>query len=189
MINANFTAELHCRHGQVVVADTSFSAHPFTSADEDGWLSTEAARTRKGQKAFKPVAFYFEFLRQEENRTLYYISCAQHWDYQGARLERNSDGWLGLYGTHVAGRVLDALNPANLVRSREYWKIETLAAWDGDVRSAESISFYLRDKHGQRVAHTHPSGDKVALDYGLYLNASQLPGEVLEFQLRNIQLA
>ncbi|WP_158090037.1 MULTISPECIES: hypothetical protein [unclassified Pseudomonas] len=46
MIHANFTAELHCRHGQI------------------------------------------------------------------------GDGWLGLYGTHVAGRIIDAFNPANLLRNR-----------------------------------------------------------------------
>lgn len=186
MINADFTAELHCRHGQVVVTDTSIFAHPYISADEDGWLSTEAARAE--QKEFKPIAFHFKFIKQEVDGALYSISCAQHWDYQGARLERNSDGWLGLYGTHVVGRLIDALNPLDLIRPKAYWKIETLAPWDGNMLSAESIPFYLRDEHGHRVAQTSTSDHKNSFTCGLFLNASQLEGEVLEFQLRKIQL-
>lgn len=188
MIHANFTAELHCRHGQVVIADTSFSTHPFTSADEDGWLSTEAARTLDGRNEFKPVRFHFAFIKHDANRTLYYISSAEHWDYTGARLERNSDGWLGLYGTHVLGRVTDSVNPVNLFSAAQYWKIETLSPWDGELQSAESTAFYLRDQYGHRVAHTRPAADTFALSYGHFLNASELPGEVLEFRLRDIQL-
>lgn len=187
MIRANFTAELHCKYGQVVIADTSFSAHPFTSADEDGWLCTEQARDAAAKKGeFKRVAFDFAFIKQEGNRAYYQITCGQHWDYAGSRLERNRNGWLGLYGTNVVGRIIDSVN---LTRAADHWKIETLQPWDGDPESAESIGFYLRDRFGYRVAQTRPDPNKVALSYRPFLNASELPGEVLQFNLRNIQLA
>jgi hypothetical protein len=190
MIRANFTAELHCKYGQVVIADRSFGAHPFTSADEDGWLCTELGRNTPANKGeFKRVAFDFEYLKHDENRTYYNITCGQHWDYAGSRLERNSNGWLGLYGTNVVGRIIDSVNLANLVRPADHWKIETLQPWDGNSASAENIAFYLRDRFGYRVAHTRPRLDTIALTYNPFLNASELEGEVLEFNLRNIELA
>jgi hypothetical protein len=187
MIHANFTAELHCQYGQAVIADTSFSDHTFTSLDEDGWLITEGARDHWATAdKFKRVAFDFHFIKQAGKHTFYVITCSQHWDYAGARLEQNTNGWLGLYGTHVAGRVLDALNPMNLVRSQDYWKIETLEPWDGDVASVESVPFYLRDKNGHRVAQTAPSGPNLSFQH--FMNASALEGEILVFKLRNLQL-
>lgn len=190
MIRANFTAELHCNYGQVVIADTSFSAHPFTSADEDGWLCTEQSRDCAAKKGeFKRAAFDFAFIEQKDNRTYYQISCGQHWDYAGSRLERNNNGWLGLYATSVVGRIIDSVNLANLTRAADHWKIETLQPWDGDLGSAESIGFYLRDRFGYRVAHTRPDPNSVALTNQPFLNASERPGEVLQFNLRNIKLA
>ncbi|MGE8305150.1 MAG: hypothetical protein ACN6PW_11905 [Pseudomonas kermanshahensis] len=41
MIRSTFTAALHCQYGQVGVIDTPSWAHPFFSADQDGWLCTD----------------------------------------------------------------------------------------------------------------------------------------------------
>ena len=184
MIKSNFTAELHCKYGQVVIADTSILMPFIVSNDQDGWL-----RTEHNGGDFKRVAFYFEYLRYADDRSYYKISCDQHWDYAGSRLGRNSNGWLGLYGTHVVGRIIDTVNPVTLLGEPDHWKIETLQPWDGDSASAESIPFYLRDSDGHRVAHTSPSAGTFTTTKMPFLNASSLPGEVLEFNLRNIQLA
>lgn len=185
MILANFTAELHCQHGQVGIADTSFSDNPITSADEDGWLCTRNKRSDKD--GFKAVAFEFVFREQTRDRIHYTINCANEWDYKGAKLERNSNGWLGLYGTHVAGRFIEALNPANLLGRQDFWKIAIPQEWDGDVNSAETIEFHLRDRHGHRVSQARSSFD--GLSHGWYLNAGDKQGELLTFTLRNIVLA
>ncbi|WP_191833295.1 hypothetical protein [Pseudomonas fluorescens] len=189
MIRSTFTAELHCQYGQVGVIDTPLSAHPIFSADQDGWLCTEALR---GETAsFKPVIFEFTFIKETENRIHYTINCADTWDFAGARLEQNRNGWLGLYGTYVIGRVADALNPANLLPPlQDQWKIETLQEWDGDVESAESIEFYLRDKHGHRVAQVlaRYTRNKPPLRYW-FLHAGDMDGEILRFCLRNIKVS
>ena len=193
MIRANFTATLHNVHrGQIVVADNN--VHPVLGLDEDGWLCTTAARRSVPRSAdeFQRLAFHFEFIEHREDRTHYYITCAEHWAYIGARLESSSNGWLGLYGTHVAGRVRDVLNaphPYNLLRTRPYWKIETLQPWDGTVESAGLVPFYLRDMNGYRVAESL-SDNVPVLDLGrqYYLNASERTGDVLEFFLSDIQL-
>ncbi|MNC64748.1 hypothetical protein D3C75_1149780 [compost metagenome] len=92
----------------------------------------------------------------------------------------------------MAGRVRDALNaphPYNLLRTRPYWKIETLQPWDGTVESAGFIPFYLRDMNGYRVAESL-SDNVPVLDLGrqYYLNAGERTGDVLEFFLSDIQL-
>lgn len=184
MIKSNFTAELHCKYGQVVIADTSILTPFIVSNDQDGWLSTE-----QSGGDFKRVAFSFEFLRSDATRSYYKISCDQHWDYSGSRLGRNNNGWLGLYGTHIVGRIIDTVNPVTLLSQPDHWKIETLQPWDGDPASAESIPFYLRDSFGHRVAHSTPSQGTFTMVNKPFLNASSLPGEVLEFKFRNIQLA
>lgn len=188
MIRANFTAQLHCQHGQIVVADTALSDHPFTSADEDGWLCTEAARNAKG-RGFKKTAFSFRYIEHTQDRTHYHITCAEHWDYSGARLERNRNGWLGLYGTHVVGRLVDVIGKGNVFTAADYWKIETLQPWDGNPETAEHIDFYLRDRFGQRVAQSYYTNQDLTLGTDPFLNAGQLEGEVLTFRLRDIQLA
>lgn len=86
MINANFTAELHCRYGQIGVADTSFSEHFITSADEDGWLCAQSWRPKGREKAFKAVRFAFSFIEQAGGRAHYYINCIDNWDYKGPGL-------------------------------------------------------------------------------------------------------
>lgn len=186
MIHSNFTAELHCRYGQVGVADTSFSEHPINSAAQDGWLCTRKQRPDKN--GFKAVAFDFVFIEKTANRVHYHINCADAWDYSGASLERNSNGWLGLYGTHVVGRLIDAINPANLFGDREHWKIETLQEWDGDLQSAEGIEFYLRDQDGHRVAQVGTRKDEMGLGH-YFLNSTKGGGEILTFTLRNITVA
>ncbi|WP_194787980.1 hypothetical protein [Pseudomonas sp. UFMG81] len=184
MILENFTAELHCRHGQVGVADTSFTDNIITSADEDGWLCTRNARTN--QEGFKAVSFNFKFHKKNSDRILYAISCADEWDYIDARLERNKNGWLGLYGTHIAGRYIDAISTL-IHGSQEYiWRIEPLQKWDGNVNSAETIEFYIRDHHGHRVSQTRALVN--GRGNGSYLNASEQEGEILTFTLRNIVL-
>lgn len=185
MINRNFTAELHCSYGQVVIADASFSDYPFTSLDEDGWLCTEIAREKYAKVGFKHVAFDFTFRRQDEHRWIYTIRGAQDCDYAGARLCRNRNGWLGLYGSNVVGKIINKLPPDSFFGQDE-WKLQPLMDWDGDMKSAESIPFYIRDSFGHRVARTWTSASNQRPVR--FLNASERTGEVLTFQLRNIQL-
>lgn len=184
MILSDFVAELHCQHGQVGVATTTFGDNPIKSAGEDGWLCTKAARPDEAR--FDPVAFHFQFLEQKGDRIHYNISCAEGWAYKGALLAQNSDGWVGLYGTHVVGRIVDALSPASLfngVFNSSFWKIDTHGEWDGTVEGAEKVSFYLRDTEGYIV---HQARSQYS---GYYVRARASGGDHLTFNLRNIQLA
>ncbi|MFV3380481.1 MULTISPECIES: hypothetical protein [Pseudomonas] len=182
MIQSNFTAELHCQYGRIGVAHTRLEDHPVTSADLDGWLCTEQ------NKYFKPIRFVFNFKRQTRNRAYYRITCANSWQYQGAELRQNSSGWLGLYGTHVVGRVLHALNPINLLPSTT-WKIDTPGPWEGAPQDAEYIEFHLRNSDGYRVALSslQPKRELV-LHGGRFLNASTREGDVLVCWLKKIEL-
>lgn len=187
MISSNFTAELHCQYGQVGVADTKEFQNPTFQEAQDGWLCADGARPPK--YGFKPIVFAFHFVKKTEKRWYYNITCENNWDYAGSRLEQNSAGWLGLYGTHVLGRVIDFANPANLVRDQVVWKIETLQPWDGELASAPGIDLYIRDQLGYRVSQVlslqHYRGNQVKFQF---LHAGQREGEILTFNLRNIQL-
>ena len=199
MIKADFTAELHCEGaGQVVVADASWY-DPAMRLDDQGWLCAENDREddelTSGQ--FLRIKFDFEYLRMERGsageRAIYNIKCNNRWNYAGARLERNARGWLGLYGTGWTGRVTDAVTnlPLHLAGFGDYWKIETLRDWNGNVESADSIPFYLRDKHGHRVARAKSKDASVdlSLNQARFLNSGETPGEIVTFYLKNIQLA
>lgn len=188
MIHANFTAELHCSHGQIGVADTDEFNNPTFQEDQDGWLC--AHDSRPPRFGFKPVLFAFQFIKQEVERSYYYIYAANNWDYRGARLEQNKNGWLGLYGTHVAGRIIDAFNPVNLLRIQDAWKIQTLQPWDGDPATAEGIEFHLRDRNGHRVSEVGEQRYYRGYQHTfLFLHAGDREGEILKFTLRNVTLA
>ncbi|MNN68488.1 hypothetical protein D3C81_1842020 [compost metagenome] len=91
----------------------------------------------------------------------------------------------------MIGRLVDKLDPINALPShQDQWKIETLQEWDGDVESAESIEFYLRDKHGHRVAQVlaRYTRNKPPLRYW-FLHAGEMDGEILRFFLRNIKVS
>lgn len=189
MLQRTFTAELHCQHGRVGVVETPLAAHPLYSADQDGWLCTEDHRGET--VSFKPIVFQFLFIEKKHDRVHYRIHCANTWEYAGARLENNKNGWLGLYGTHVAGRIIDALNPVNLLPSlKPIWKVETLQAWDGDIQSAEDVEFYLRDRHGYRVALIENiyARNNPRLHHW-FLNAGTMDGEILRFHLHDIKVS
>ncbi|MBF8700127.1 hypothetical protein [Pseudomonas putida] len=193
MIKADFTAELHTHAGRVVVAESSIGQHPFTWLDEDGWLCVDNHRNKHARDEIGRIAFDFTYIKSEKGRDLYYISCNNHWKFAGARLEQNPRGWLGLYGTGVIGRVTDAVAnfKPQLAGLGDYWKIDAFDDWDGDLRSAEEIPFYLRDKHGHRVASTRPedASTDLSLTFDRFLNASATPGQILTFYLKNIRLA
>lgn len=180
MIRSNFTAELHSQHGQVSVSSYGRIGTPTEvllplSGFTNGWLSHGDGPN------YTPMRFHFEYVRSEENRILYQITAGETVEFKGARLDKSNDDYLGLYGTGIVGRVTDALNPANLVSdtlNQRYWKVEPLAEWNGDVNSADTIDFYLRDKLGYRVA--------VADNKQLYAGPAE--GEILRFKLRNIKV-
>ncbi|MDZ3993226.1 hypothetical protein [Pseudomonas sp. Teo4] len=189
MLQRTFTAELHCQYGRVGVVETPLAADPRFSADQEGWLCTE---DRRGATlSFKPIVFQFLFIEKKNDRIHYRVNCADTWQYAGARLEQNKNGWLGLYGTHVIGRVIDALNPANLLPALQpIWKIETLQAWDGDIQNAENIAFYLRDRNGHRVAQVESIYRRSTPHLRhWFLNAGQMDGEILKFHLHNIKVS
>ncbi|AGA74670.1 hypothetical protein CXG50_23760 [Pseudomonas plecoglossicida] len=192
MIQANFTAELHCQHGQVGVVDTPLYVHPLFSLDQDGWLCTE--HQRGDSPSFKPITFAFRFLKHQGERTHYAINGAETWEYFGSSLERNRNGWVGFYATHIVGRIIGNANLAEAfyeaIEGKGQWKIETLSPWDGRLETAEEVPFYLRDLNGYRVALARSTytRDKVKRHYW-FLNASTKEGEILVFNLKNIKPA
>ncbi|WP_433886498.1 hypothetical protein [Pseudomonas vranovensis] len=186
MIRANFTAELHTQFGQVGVTDREGDWGPGAvgSAIEDGWLCVEGGLPGPNSLlGFLSLRFHFQYVKEEPSRIFYSITGTERGAYAGSTLEKSKNGWLGMYGTHLVGRITHALNPANLldISGRRLWKIETLQEWDGEIGSAESIECYLRDSLGHRVALVH-SGKTY------YFHAGNLDGEILKFRLRNIRL-
>lgn len=186
MIHRNFTAELHCRHGQVGTSRWLSPSKPDGETEREGWLLTEAAYQHP-LSTFVPLTFHFEYLKEKQTatRSHYRISCLNNFtvssfEYAGARMEQNYKGWLGLYGTGLLGKAIDSITRPLLGPGESLWKIETLTNWDGNPNSAPNIPFYLRDALGHRVSQLKIWG-------GAYLNAGELNGEILEFRLQNIQ--
>lgn len=184
MIHSNFTAELHCKYGQVGAVNWPFGHSPLDSTAEDGWLC--AQRTYSEAKAFEPLRLRFRFIEQVNERTHYKIYCEEGFSFKGARLDQSRGGWLGLYGAFVVGRLIDSLNPIGAAElNSTIWKIQALEAWDGSVEGAEGLPLHLRDGLGFRVALAKAKpGSK-----SRFLHAGEGDAEVLTFQLRNIQLA
>jgi hypothetical protein len=198
MIHSNFTAELHCQHGRVGVAATGYYDSPFSPLSQ-GWLCPDE---KQADTAYlTPVVFDFTFIEQRGDRIHYHINCSDTFDYAGARLAQDNSGWLCLYGMSVAGRIWNALNPANLFpQSQPEWKFELLQPWDGDIESIEEVEFYLRNRHGYRIAlvdshHVDTSAPRWALEKQprtyehWYLHAGTKDGEILRFCLRNVKPA
>lgn len=186
MIRSKFTAELHCQRGRVGVADTDFRIRDRASFDQDGWLCTEDSRDVA--REFKPVRFRFTFIKEESNRLHYYINAADTWIYKDSRLEQNKKGWLGLYGTGVLGRIIDAINPTSFLPQQQ-WKIETLQQWDGRMETLADIEFYLRNRHGYRVAERLSIYTlSTPTLYNRFLHAGQEDGEILKFHLHNVEV-
>jgi hypothetical protein len=190
MLPTDFTAELHCKYGQVGAADTPALSLTSTAIDQDGWLCTE--NTRPKNLGFTPITFSFKFIDTIDGKNHYRINAVGTWNFDGAKLERNHNGWVGLYGTHIVGRITDALNPFNHFFSAPHrWEIEVLDDWNGEAASAEGKEFWLRDRWGYRVAQTEVEWSEITGRERtlLYLNASNLDGEILKFHLRNIKVS
>ncbi|GLO23915.1 hypothetical protein [Pseudomonas putida] len=186
MIRSNFTAELHSQHGQVLVScygtigSKTELFFPF-SGFTNGWLCHHPGK----HSNLIPMKFHFEYIRSEENRVIYQITAGETLEFKWARLDKDNEDRLGLYGTGIIGRVTDKLNPVNLVNDAldlYYWKVEPLEEWDGDVNSADKVDFYLRDKFGHRVAVANDQANTKNLFAG------SADGEILRFRLRNIEV-
>ena len=190
MIHSTFTAELHCQHGRVGVVDTPIYAHPLFSLDQDGWLCTEDQRG--DSPSFMPVTFEFRFVKQSGDRIYYTIHGADTWEYFGSRLQKNDNGWLGLYASHILGRITGWSPPAIFglaLSGQQQWKIQTLDAWDGNLDNIEDIHFYLRDSEGHRVALAKDIYTRENIKYHhWFLNAGDKEGEILLFTPKNIKL-
>ncbi|AZL69904.1 MULTISPECIES: hypothetical protein [Pseudomonas] len=196
MLRTRFTAELHCKYGQIVCDNATSDVFGFEI--DDGWLCAKGTRT---ENTCIPLRFEFTFLEEKKNRLHYQIHAADTWQYIGATLEQNENGWLGMYATHAVGRILHALNPANLLRSQPYWKIELLQDWDGTAEKVEGVEFYLRDAKGHRVGQTMHQAIRTELAEDIddfvvkgqaflpFLQANGREGEVLKFHLRKIKLS
>ncbi|HDS1680133.1 TPA: hypothetical protein QEM39_001644 [Pseudomonas putida] len=186
MIRSHFTAELHSQHGHVGVIETSAGV-PLIYAplenEDSGWLCHNQPE-RIG--TFVPVRFQFQFLKATDNYVHYSLTATGAGAYEGARLEANKFDWLGLYGTHTLGTIVDALNPVKLLE-RHYWKVEPLQDWDGEVTSAASVDFNLRDRHGYRVCEAM-NDPLIGSIKGKFLRAGDNDGEILTFRLHDIQL-
>lgn len=160
MIRSDFIAELHCSYGQVGIADTHLIptlGSVFNELTQDGWLCARKGRPGNG---FEPIVFKFEYLEETADRIHYQIKCRSPASDGWARLEQGLDGWLGLYGTNLIGAATDLLDPPRLLdrlQGSNFWKIETLQEWDGELASAEAVDFYLRDAQGYRVSNIYSS--------------------------------
>ncbi|MEC4559797.1 hypothetical protein [Pseudomonas inefficax] len=189
MIQHDFTAELHCKYGQIGVVETPIYVHPLFSLDQDGWLCTEDQRG--DTVSFKPLTFTFRFIRNTGDRVHYNIYGAQTWEYFGASMKKNRNGWLGLYATHILGRAIGAYDTfESLVDNQGQWKIEALDTWDGDLQSVESVPFYLRDQNGYRVALSKSTYIREYIKkHYWFLNAGTKEGEILTFHLKNVKAA
>ncbi|WP_296231612.1 hypothetical protein [Pseudomonas sp. UBA4617] len=107
-------------------------------------------------------------------------------------MQSNRNGWLGLYASHIVGRIIDWSPTALIGRAvsgQQEWKIQMLDAWDGTVEGAEQVRFCLRDSQGYRVALAKEiyTRDKVKRHFW-FLNASDKAGEILVFTFKNIEL-
>lgn len=189
MFPTTFTAELHCQHGRVGVVETPIYVHPAFSIDQDGWLCTEDQRG--DTPSFLPIRFLFKFVKKSGNRLHYQINGAETWKYFGSILRQNKKGWLGLYASHVMGRLLEWSPPSVIDKAfndQAQWKIELLQEWDGSLESAGNIPFYLRDASGYRVALVKAIYDREKpVRHNWFLNAGEKDGEILVFHLKDIQ--
>jgi len=188
MLHNSFTAELHCQYGRVGVVETPVYVHPLFSLDQDGWLCTEDQRD---PASFKPVTFHFKFIKQSGDRLHYDITGEDTWQYFGSKLRKNANGWLGLYASHVVGRVVAYSTPLlyRQVFGGQEWKIQALDEWDGNFDDVEQIRFYIRDSEGHRIALAKEvyTRDKEKIHHW-FLNAGNKDGELLVFTFKNIQL-
>lgn len=187
MIHSNFTAELHSQHGQVGVIETSAGV-PLIYAplenEDSGWLCHNRPDLRG---TFIPVRFQFQFIKAKEKQAYYSLTTTGAGDYEGSRLEANKFDWLGLYGTHTLGNIVDAVNPVRLL-GQHYWKVEPLQNWDGEVTSAASVDFNLRDSNGYRVCEAM-NNPVIGSIKGKFLRAGNNDGEILTFRLHDIRLS
>lgn len=180
MIRQNFTAELHCQYGQIVVKNAPLEPFIPTHFEtlKEGWLIIDKGNN---PKYYYRLPFEFEYLKTEENRHHYHIACAEGLEFKWARLEQSRNGWLGLYATSLLGRLADVMNPANLFTKKTVWTIEPLDRWNGDISNVEQIEFYLRNEQDHRVANSYSESENY---WGL--RASALGGDILKLRLRNI---
>lgn len=139
MSTSNFTAQLHYYDGQIGVVDS-------LDPSQDGWLCTRL------HDKFRGVRFAFTFIDADDRGRSYRISAAEGWAYEGALVQSNGNGWVGLYGLGVVGRIMEALAAARNLGEAADWRMETLTEWDGDMKTAENVEFHLLDKHGQAMA-------------------------------------
>jgi len=154
MIRANFTASLTSNQGDIGISDTSLPVTGITTGlDIDGWLcarnefiSEGPLLSAHGVIRFLPITFKFQYTNDERGHPRYTISADNgNFAYTGARLEVNRNGWLGLYSTHLAGRIVDSLSPfpgVSQLRTNS-WRIEALEEWDGSMDNVENIDFHL----------------------------------------------
>lgn len=153
MTTSNFTAHMTYDYGQVGVVDS-------LDPSQDGWLCNHL------HDKFRPLRFAFTLISTDDRTRSYRISAAEGWAYVGALVQSNNNGWVGLYGLGVVGRIMESLAAARGLGEAADWRMETLTEWDGDLKSAENMEFHLLDKHGQAIGlekygHTYfePSGE------------------------------
>ncbi|MBC3501621.1 hypothetical protein HU761_09340 [Pseudomonas sp. SWRI59] len=191
MIRSTFTAELHSQFGRIGVVDTPYWAYPPFAANQDGWLCTDDERG--DSVSFKPLTFKFTFIEETANRLIYRINSTADAKFNNARLEQNSNGWLGMYGYGLTYELTSGLNPSALLNKapffQDQWKIELLDKWDGNLTGAEDVEFYLRDKDGHRVSQVMSVyKDRFETLRHWFLHAGTKDGTILKFHLHAIKV-
>lgn len=204
MIRANFTASLTSNQGDIGISDTSlFVSGIKTGLDIDGWLcarnefiSEGPVLLAHGVIRFLPITFRFQYRKDEHGHPRYTISAdigdIGDFAYAGARLEVNRNGWLGLYSTHLGGRIIDSLSPvpsASQLLGTDTWRIEALEEWNGNMDNVENIDFHLFNSNTLPITldiqeYVH-EGFKSTVPF---LRTANAGSESLMFRLRDIKL-
>ncbi|QXH34447.1 hypothetical protein [Pseudomonas muyukensis] len=180
MIQRDFTAELHCQYGQIVVTSVPSSEDDgIQHALRKNWLVVDQGNDPAW---FRRLTFHFKYLKTDGARHHYQIEIAEPSSIKRQRLEKSTNNWLKFYD-HLALGNTAHLSFLNLTARRQYWKIQVLGEWDGDMASAQQVEFYLRDAAVYRVANTYSA----LYDY-FGLHAGPDDGDILKFHLRNITL-
>ncbi|MFJ4354337.1 hypothetical protein ACIPZ5_26010 [Pseudomonas sp. NPDC089428] len=185
-----FTAELDSNKGTIGVVDSTLNPRL------DGWLC------HNRHKQFSPMRFTFTFQGEHNGDRSYHISAAEGWAYAGALVQSSNSGWVGLYGIGVVGRLVDYVLAANSRGPDPRWRMQTLADWDGDLKTLENVEFHLLDRYGQAMSmetYQHesisPSGEigkrpTVSTSFADYVSVNkQAQNKKLSFKLRDIRSA
>lgn len=135
-----FTAELAYDQGTIGIVDSTLNPR------QDGWLCP------RKHKQYSPMRFTFTLQDERNGKRFYHIHAAEGWAYTGAMVQTSLNGWVGLYGLGVVGRLVDYVTAVNHRGVDPRWQIQALTDWDGDLKTLENVELHLLDRYGQAMS-------------------------------------